>query len=261
MAGPLGFAAFLLAATPAARDRISFDFGWRHRPGLHAGPVPLRPPPNPDPGPSPAEAAPDFDDSEWARVQLPHDGIIGGSVPSRLACPHGCSGRSYLPRYLLWYRKTFRLPDDWRGSAVWLDFDGAFRRSTVWLNGALVASHDCGYTPFRVRLDNASSIGYGPKAHNVVAVFVRSQPGPHRCPPAPFLFLFRAREKTSKASSNGYGPGAPNVVAVFVRLLPAPTAGSTVTSGPLAYTTPVPSFLSPPPLLFLTASTFSYPLG
>jgi len=156
----------------AGRQRISFDFGWRHRPGLHEGLVPRRPPLHPEPTTSPDEAAVDYDDSAWQRVQLPHDGLIDGAVPSREACPSGCSGRSFIARKVLWYRKRFRLPEAWRGSAVWLDFEGAFRDTRVYFNGEVVAHHDCGYTPFRVRLDNTSSIAYGDDTTNVLAVFI-----------------------------------------------------------------------------------------
>lgn len=35
---------------------------------------------------------------------------------------------------------------------MFLEFQGSFRNTTVWLNGQLVANHVCGYTPFRVDL-------------------------------------------------------------------------------------------------------------
>ncbi len=70
------------------------------------------------------------------------------------------------------YRKEFSLPASWAGSAMWLDFEGAFRNSTVWVNGELVSSHECGYTPFRVRLDNITGLHVGAATPNVVTVFV-----------------------------------------------------------------------------------------
>jgi beta-galactosidase len=33
--------------------------------------------------------------------------------------------------------------------AAWLDFDGVFRNSTVWLNGEMLGNHSSGYTSFR----------------------------------------------------------------------------------------------------------------
>ena len=88
---------------------------------------------------------PEYADDDWAEVSLPHDGLIA-SAPSERACPNGCSGKSYLPRHVLWYRKQFTIPAEWKGDVFWLDFEGAFRNTTVWLNGMLVANHVCGYT-------------------------------------------------------------------------------------------------------------------
>ena len=159
-------------AASSAREVVSFDFGWRHRRGLHGTPgAHSLPPVHPDPGPSPAEASIDFDDSAWDRVQLPHDGLIGAAPPSNISCASGCSGRSYIPRSVLWYRKRFVVPASWATSLVWLAFAGSFRSTRVYVNGALVAMHDCGYTPFRVRLDNVSGVHVG-GAPNVLAVFV-----------------------------------------------------------------------------------------
>jgi len=153
-----------------SRDVVSFDFGWKHRTGLTDWAKPDdQPPINPNPGSNPPEAQEKYDASNWTAVQLPHDGLIG-ATPSAKACPHGCSGKSYIPRHVLWYRKAFNLPADWAGSAIWLDFEGSFRLTTIWVNGHLIASPDCGYTPFRIRLDNITSIKIG--GSNEITVFV-----------------------------------------------------------------------------------------
>merc|ERR1719272_51906 len=104
------FLALSLGAVSAARDVVSFDFGWKHRTGLHDwAPPDEQAPANPDPGMNPAEAQVHFADSNWTAVQLPHDGLIA-AAPSEKACPTGCSGKSYIPRHVLWYRKDFNLP-------------------------------------------------------------------------------------------------------------------------------------------------------
>lgn len=153
-----------------ARSIVAFDFGWKHRTGLKewAQPEDL-PPVNPDPGVSPGEASLGYDTSDWLDVQLPHDGLIASS-PSYKACPDGCSGQSFIPRHVLWYRKTFTLPTEWASSAVWLDFQGSFRNTTVWVNGKIATNHVCGYTPFRLRLDNITSVEYGSPTE--LAIFV-----------------------------------------------------------------------------------------
>jgi beta-galactosidase len=145
--------------SPSSRLIIPFDHGWKHRTGLHDWALPneLPPPNNTDPGVHPPEADPSFDDSDWWTVQLPHDGLIR-NPPSKEACPDGCSGRSYIPRHVLWYRKQFQLlppsnnNDDNGDHQYVLEFQGSFRNTTVWVNGRLVKNHICGYTPFRVPL-------------------------------------------------------------------------------------------------------------
>jgi hypothetical protein len=48
-----------------------------------------------------------------------------------------------------------------QADAFWLDFEGSFRETTVWIDGVLSGTHSCGYTPFRVRLDNITSVTAG----------------------------------------------------------------------------------------------------
>ncbi len=164
----------------ARRETLPFDWGWKHRTGLTDWAMPNDLPPlDTDPGLSPKESDPMYDDSDWLDVQLPHDGLIV-NAPSQEACPDGCSGRSYIPRHVLWYRNTFSLPDAWlknhqsstkfgTGSLISMEFEGSFRNTTVWLNGKLVANHVCGYTPFRIQLEPHLLQSDG---NQTVAVFV-----------------------------------------------------------------------------------------
>jgi len=198
------------------REAVSFDFGWKFRTGLtrRAGPDDEPPTVPPDPGFHPPEASVSYDDDstdggEWTPANLPHDGLVANR-PSAKACPNGCSGNSYLPRHPMWYRKTFRLPAEWfksirtatpagdddnddsssndDGPTIWLDFEGSFRNTTVYVNGQYAGSHPSGYTPFRIRIDrlvvlpasmaagnnngNNSSSSNSSTNNNVIAVFV-----------------------------------------------------------------------------------------
>lgn len=166
----------------AARESIPFDFGWKFRPGSRTD---WAPPSNDDsPIPPhhttdrpPNEARVDYNDSDWWNVQLPHDALIG-NAPSQSACPNGCSGHSYIPRHLLWYRKRFSLPTQWLStddhySTISLEFDGSFRNTTVWFDGQWMLNHDCGYTPFRVDLPrNALHQSSANDNQHVLAVFI-----------------------------------------------------------------------------------------
>ena len=99
-----------VTATGPSRDVVSFDFGWKWRTGLHDwAPVDEPPPLNPDVGNDPAEAQNSYKDDNWDAVQLPHDGLIA-TAPSEKACPDGCSGKSYIPRHVMWYRKADGAP-------------------------------------------------------------------------------------------------------------------------------------------------------
>ena len=137
-----------LVSLSAPRDEVSFDFGWRFTTGLSTHPAQSDEPPpaSADPGLHPAEAQTGYDDSGWAEVQLPHDGLIAAAASSA-ACRDGCSGKSYIPRHVLWYRKAFTLPAEWAGSLLFLDFEGSFRKTTVWLDGELLAAHDLRLRP------------------------------------------------------------------------------------------------------------------
>lgn len=90
--------------------------------------------------------APDFDDSDWRVLNLPHDWTIEGeydkSNPSGPSC-------GYLPTGIAWYRKRLVIPDAWRNQRqVFLDFDGVFRNSQVYVNGSIVGERAYGWVSF-----------------------------------------------------------------------------------------------------------------
>jgi beta-galactosidase/beta-glucuronidase len=49
---------------------------------------------------------------------------------------------------IVWYRRTFRVPDSFRGKRVLLHFGAVDYEATVWVNGTQVACHEGGHTPF-----------------------------------------------------------------------------------------------------------------
>ncbi len=109
---------------------------------------------------------PGFNDRAWRVVHLPHDYVIEGTFDPKGDASHG----SLIPTSA-WYRKTFTLPASDRGKSLWIDFDGAYRDSTVYLNGKKLGTHPCGYTPFRFDISGAANYG----AANVLAVHVNPQ--------------------------------------------------------------------------------------
>ncbi len=109
---------------------------------------------------------PGLNDSAWRTVHLPHDYVLESAFTPTGDASHG----SLIP-VAAWYRKTFTLPAADKGKDLWLDFDGAYRDSKVYLNGQLLGEHLCGYTPFRY--DISETAHYGGK--NLLAVQVNPQ--------------------------------------------------------------------------------------
>ena len=108
-------------------------------------------------------AVPSFDDRAWRTVHLPHDFVVEGTYSENADRNHG-----FLPTTNAWYRKTFTLPADDKGKSLWLDFEGVYRDSIVWLNGHYLGRHHSGYTSFRFDVTRFANCG----GENVLAVFV-----------------------------------------------------------------------------------------
>lgn len=86
-----------------------------------------------------------FDDSNWRKLDVPHDWSIEGEYsaknPSGVLC-------GYLPSGIAWYRREINMPETWQGRAATLEFDGVYMASEVWLNGLRVGSRSYGYISF-----------------------------------------------------------------------------------------------------------------
>ena len=135
---------------PVAERENNFDAGWHfYR------------------GDAPGAEAPKFDDTQWRMVDLPHDWSIE-RVPGtdslfdrKLPQGSGC-----LPGGIGWYRKDFTLPAETKGQRVYVEFDGVYMDSEVWLNGQKLGNHPYGYTSFDYEL--TSHLNWG--GENVLAV-------------------------------------------------------------------------------------------
>jgi beta-galactosidase len=116
------------------------------------------PPPVFETGPTTAG----FNDSQWRPLTLPHDFVVEGTyVNISSLMDHG-----YLQPNISWYRKHFYVNASWQGNTIWLDFDGIYRASDVWLNGVWLGHHDSGYTSFRYYIHNATNASSGQLALN-----------------------------------------------------------------------------------------------
>lgn len=55
---------------------------------------------------------------------------------------------------IAFYRRTFKVPAEWKGKTTRLRFDAVNFRSEVWLNDQAVGFHEGGFTPFEFRIDD-----------------------------------------------------------------------------------------------------------
>ncbi len=114
------------------RSKSSFDFGWK----FHLGDIKNAQVNN-------------FDDSNWRKLDLPHDWSIEGKFDKNN--PAGIGGGA-LPGGVGWYMKTFKLPVSDKNKLVFIDFDGIYRNSEVWINGHYLGLRPYGYSSFRYEL-------------------------------------------------------------------------------------------------------------
>lgn len=53
-----------------------------------------------------------------------------------------------LPDEILWYRRTFKVPENWKGRNLLLHFGAVDWKAEVWINGKKAGEHTGGYCPF-----------------------------------------------------------------------------------------------------------------
>ncbi len=116
-------------------------------------------------GDVPKASSPEYLDSSWRILNLPHDWAIEGQFSE--TNPSGCGGGA-LPGGVGWYRKTFTMEPEAKGKKVFVDFDGVYMDSEVWINGHYLGKRPYGYISFRY--DLTPYLKFGQK--NVMAVRV-----------------------------------------------------------------------------------------
>jgi len=164
------------AQTPAGREHLLMDFGWRFAYGH-----PFDPKQDfyngtgsfsyfTKTGYGDGAAALGFDDRAWRQLDLPHDWAVEQAFDPKASFSHGFKtvGRAFPQSSVGWYRKTFRVPATDLGRRLVLEFDGVFRNSIVWINGHYLGTEPSGYHGFRY--DLTDYLNYG--GDNVVAVRV-----------------------------------------------------------------------------------------
>ena len=166
-------------SAPPVRQELSLDFGWK----FHLGDAAI---PEKDFGYGIMEsfaksgfasgpARPDFDDSAWRLVNLPHDWAVElpfVNVHDKTVCDHGYKplGRQFPSTSIGWYRRSFTIPKGDSANRIVVKFDGVFRDCTVWFNGFYLGRHFSGYSGFD--FDVTDYVNFG--SRNVLVVRVNA---------------------------------------------------------------------------------------
>src|SRR4030095_2044042 len=148
--------AILISANSRPQNKLAFNTDWR----FHPGDVPN--------GQNET-----LDDSQWRALDLPHDWSVEGEFDEK--SPAGTGGGA-LSGGIGWYRKSFDLPAGSKGKFVFIDFDGVYRNSEVWINGHYLGKRPYGYSSFEYEL--TSHLVYGSKP-NVIEVKVDNSQQPN----------------------------------------------------------------------------------
>jgi beta-galactosidase len=155
----------------SARERLSLDRGWL----FHLGDIPfpiikgMHPTyENAKAGRAWGAAAPDFDDSDWRELHLPHDWAVEGPFD-----PDENLAQGFRPRGIGWYRRYFKLAMSDRSKHLELQFDGIATHATVWVNGIVAHRNWSGYNSFTI--DITPFARYGSEL-NSIAVRVDANP-------------------------------------------------------------------------------------
>jgi beta-galactosidase len=150
----LAFVTAFIGKAPAqsSPNRRNFDAGWKFFLGDDS-----------------AAKEPGYNDASWRTVDLPHDWSIEGAFNENNSTGQHEGG---LPAGVGWYRKRFRVPEY---KHVYIDFDGVYRNSEVWINGYYLGKRPNGYISFRYDLNK----WIDRKGENTIAVRVDNSQQPN----------------------------------------------------------------------------------
>jgi len=100
-----------------------------------------------------------FNDASWGAISIPHSFSIPYWQEGIMA------GNDNKPAWG-WYRKKYSIPQAWSTRRVFVEFEAAFQRAWVYVNGSLVGEHKGGYTAFCFDITDKVTFG----SDNVIAV-------------------------------------------------------------------------------------------
>ena len=114
------------------RTRTSIDFDWKFKLGD-----------------SKNAKLVDFNDADWRQLDVPHDWSIEGTYDKDN--PAGIAG-AFLPTGIGWYRKNLTIENLQNHEKYFVEFDGVYMNSDVYINGHHLGNRPYGYISFSYEL-------------------------------------------------------------------------------------------------------------
>lgn len=105
-----------------------------------------------------------FDTSSWEMLNVPHDWSFEKGV--RKGGDQG-QGGGYHDGGIGWYRKSFNIEKESLSNITYINFDGVYMNSEVWINGNYLSKRPYGYISFRYDISK-----YLKEGENSIAVRV-----------------------------------------------------------------------------------------
>ena len=106
-----------------------------------------------------------LDDSQWETISTPHS--FNETDSFRTIISHSGGDRGTY-KGLAWYRKHFRIPADYAGDKIFIEFEGMRQAGDIFLNGKEIGLYENGITAYGIDITNAVQFGQ----ENVLAVQV-----------------------------------------------------------------------------------------
>lgn len=140
--------------------------------------------------------APDFDDSDWRVLNLPHDWGIEG--PFRPELPNQTGKLPWAG--IGWYRKHFQCLESDLSGKIFIEFDGAMSGTTVYVNGGYVGEWPYGYSSFHFDISH-----YIKPGQNTIAVRLDNKPNSSRWYPGGGIYRNVRLVKTAPTHIDHWG--------------------------------------------------------
>ena len=144
-----------VCVTSSARNRQNFDADWLFMLADTA-----------------SMSRSDYNDRSWRRLNLPHDWSIEGDFMA--SAPAGAGGGA-LQGGVGWYRKHFSVDAKQKDMLYYIQFDGVYMNSTVYINGYELGTRPYGFISFEYEI----SQWLNPTGDNVIAVRVDNSEQPN----------------------------------------------------------------------------------